>query len=125
MAMRAEQALHGFPDHNPGEEEQERRLRQRRHAFNLAVAVVVLRVSRLARDAHRKVRHHGGHEIKERVRRLREDRERAGGKSDRAFGQRQTRRGRDGSERRLFLHVLHAAPGCAGTTRRQIASLDA
>ena len=77
----AEQAVPGLPDHDAGQEEQQRRFRQRGDALDLAVAVVMLLVGRLAGHAHREIGHDGGGEIEQRMRRLGEHRERAGGEA--------------------------------------------
>ena len=78
VAVAAEQPLRRLPDHHARQHEQQRGLRQRRHALDLAVAVVVLLVGRLAGDAHGEIGHHRGAEIDQRMRGLRQDRERAG-----------------------------------------------
>ncbi len=82
MMSAAEQAVSRFPDHDTGEQEQERRLRQRGDALDLAVAVVVLLVGRLAGHAHREIGHDRRDEIEQRMRGLREHRERPGGEPD-------------------------------------------
>jgi len=48
VLLRADQPLHRFPDHHRGEQEQQRRLGQRGDALDLAVAVLMLGVGRLA-----------------------------------------------------------------------------
>ena len=96
------QALDRFPDHHAGEQEQQRGFRQRRNAFDLAVAVVVFLVGRLAGNAHRDIGHHRGAEIDQRMAGLRQDRQRAGGNADQALGDRQRGRCRDRGECDLF-----------------------
>ena len=89
------QALDRFPDHHAREQEQQRRFRQRRNALDLAVAVMVFLVGRLAGNAHGGIGHHRGAEIDQRMAGFRQNRERAGGKADHALGDRQHGRGRD------------------------------
>ena len=48
MAVSADQSLGRLPDHNAREHEQQPGLHQRRHAFDLAVPVMVLLVGGLA-----------------------------------------------------------------------------
>ena len=79
-ALAAEQALRGLPDHEAGQDEQQPGLDQRGDALDLAVAVMMLLVGRLAGDAHREPGHHGRGEVERRVRGFREQRERAGDK---------------------------------------------
>ncbi len=102
----AEQAVAGLPDHDAGEQEQQRRLRQRGDALDLAVAVVVLLVGRLAGHAHREIGHDGRGEIEQRMRGFREHRQRAGGEPDHAFGDRQSAGREDRGEGDALLDVL-------------------
>ena len=109
----AKESLDRFVNHNAREEEEKRRFRERRDAFELAMSVVVFVVGGLTGDADREVRHHRGGEIDQRMRGLRQDRERAGHHADHALGKRQPAGGRDRSEGNLFLVLLHlesAAP---------------
>ena len=89
VAVAAEQPLCRLPDHHAGQHEQQRGLGERGDAFDLAVAVVVLLVGRLAGDAHREIGHHGRDEVDQRMRGLGQDRERAGHHADHALGERQ------------------------------------
>ena len=105
-----DQSLDRLPDHHAREQEQQRRFGERRDAFDLAVAVMVLVVGRLAGNAHRAIGHHRGAEVDQRMAGLRQDRQRAGGKADHALGDGQRGGRRDRGECDLFFFVLHAAP---------------
>ena len=111
MTLVAEQPLGRLPDHHPRQQEQQSCFGQRRHAFNLAVAVVMLLVGGLAGDAHRKIGHHRGAEIDQRMRGLGQNGERAGECADHAFRQRQTAGRGDRGERDPFFLVLHRSLG--------------
>ena len=80
---------------------------KRRHALDLAVAVVMLLVGRPAGDAHGEIGHDGRAEIDQRMRRLGQNGERAGEHADHALGDRQAAGGQDRSERDSFFLVLH------------------
>ena len=71
------------------------------------MAVVVLLVGGLAGDAHGEIGHDRGAEIDQRMRGLRQDRERAGENADHALGQRQPAGRERSSQRDPFLLVLH------------------
>ena len=103
----AMQTLGRFPDHHAGEQEQQRGFRQRRDRLHLAVAVVMLLVGRLARDAHGGIGHGRRAQIDQRMTGLRQDRQRAGGDADDRLGDGQPGRGRDRGQRDLFFFVLH------------------
>ncbi len=90
MLLIAKQAPGGLPDHHTGQYEQEPGLGQCGYALDLAMAVVMLLIGRLAGDAHGKVGHHRGAKIDQRMRRLRQDGERPGQHADHALRQRQT-----------------------------------
>ena len=60
VAVAAEQPVRRLPDHHAGQHEQQRGLGERGDALDLAVAVVVLLVGRLAGNAHGEIGHHGG-----------------------------------------------------------------
>ena len=111
MTAAAEQPVPRLPDHDAGEQEQQRGLRQRGDALDLAVAVVVLLVGGLAGDAHGEIGHHGGGEVEQRMRRLRQHRERAGGQPDHALGDRQPGGGKNRGERDALLGVLFLLAG--------------
>ena len=49
-----------LPDHHAGQHEQQRGLGERGHALDLAMAVMMLVVGRLAGNAHGEIGHHGG-----------------------------------------------------------------
>ena len=73
-ALVLDQAFDRFPDHDAGQQEQQRRFGQRRDRFDLAVPVVMLFVGRLAGDAHGDIGHHRGAEIDQRMAGFRQDR---------------------------------------------------
>jgi len=64
-----------LPAHHAGENEQQCRLHQRGNALDLAMAIVVLGVGRLARNPHREIGHHGGAEVDQRMGSLGEETE--------------------------------------------------
>ena len=103
----AEEAPDRLVDDDAGEKEQQRGLRQRRDAFELAVPVMMLFVGRFAGNPHGDIGHHGGGEIDQRMRGFRQDRERAGHHADHALGERQSAGGRDRREGDFFLVLLH------------------
>ena len=109
MALIAQQPLGRLPDHDAGQHEQQRRLGQRRHAFDLAVAVMVLLVGGLAGDAHGEIGHHRGAEIDERMRGFGQDGERAGENADHALCQRQAAGRGDRGQRDPFLSGFASA----------------
>ena len=80
---------------------------ERGHALDLAVAILVLGVGRLAGDAHRGIREHRRGEVEKRVSRFRQDRQRAGHDADDRLGRGQRRGGGYRSQRGFFL-VVHA-----------------
>ena len=110
VAVPAEQALQRLPDHDAGEQEQQRSLGQRRHAFDLAVAVVVLLVGGLAGNAHREIGHHRRDQIEQRMGGFRQDCERAGGEADHGLGHGQAPRRRDRGQRHPLFDVRHDVP---------------
>ena len=75
MGLAAEQPLHGFESHAGGEQKQQRGFGQRRHAFDLAVAVLMLGIGRLAGNAHRDIGQYRRGEVQERVTGFRKDRQ--------------------------------------------------
>ena len=77
----------------------------------------MLLVGGLAGDAHGEIGHHGGAEIDQRMRGLRQDRERAGERADHALGHRQAAGGGDRGERDPFLLVLHRSPNLSDRPR--------
>jgi hypothetical protein len=107
MGVAAEQPLRRLPDDDAREQEQERGFRERGNALDLAVPVMVLPVGRLARQAHREIGHHGRGKIEQRMRGLRQNRQRAGRDADDPLGDRQAAGGRDRGERNPFFGVLH------------------
>jgi hypothetical protein len=110
MGAGCEQARDGFPDHPDRKPEQQRGLRQRRDALDLAVTVVMLLVRGLAGDAHGEIGHHRGDEVDQRMRRFGQHRQRARGESDHALGERQPAGRGNRPERDPFL-VVHARTG--------------
>jgi hypothetical protein len=62
LAVAAPEPLRRLPDHHPRQNEQQRRFGQRRHALDLAVAVMVLLVGGLAGDADGEIGHQRGAE---------------------------------------------------------------
>src|SRR6266851_3175180 len=112
MTMAAEQTLTRRPRYDAGKHKQKRRFGERRYVLDLAVAVMVLLVGRLVGDSHREIGHQRGGEIDQRMRRLRQDRERAGREADDPLADRQRRRRRDRTERYpfLFAHGATMAP---------------
>ena len=116
----AEQPVRGLPDHDAGEQEQQRGLGQRGNALDLAVAVVVLLVGGLAGNAHREIGHHGRDKVEQRMRGFRQDRERAGGEADRGFGERQAARCDDRGQRDALLDVLHGGLVAGTRTARRL-----
>ena len=59
MTLAAEQPVRRLENHDGGEHEQERGFGERRDAFDLAVAVLMFGVCRLAGDADREIGDHG------------------------------------------------------------------
>ena len=110
VPVAAEKTLQRFPDHDAREQEQKRCLGERGDAFDLAVAVMVLLVGGLAGHAHREIGHHRCGEVDQRMRRLRQNGERAGGDADGGFCHREARRRGDRGKRDLLLDVLHCVP---------------
>jgi hypothetical protein len=106
VARLAEQPLAGLPDHDAAQQEQQCRLCERRHALDLAVAVMMLLVGRLAGDADREIGHQRRTEIDQRMGCFRQDRERASEQADNALRQRQSAGRKNGSERNPLLVVL-------------------
>ena len=110
------QPLHRFPDHHAREQEQQRRLGERRDALDLAVAVLMLGVGRLAGKPHREIGQHRRGKIDQRMAGLGQDRERAGQKPDHGLRRRQARPRRRSSRARLFPCRSSAASGRDGLT---------
>ena len=78
VRLRADEPLHGFPDHHAREQEQQGGFGKRRHALHLAVAVLVVGVGRLAGNAHGEIGQHRRREVEQGMAGLRQDRQRAG-----------------------------------------------
>ena len=89
------QALDGFPNHNARKQEQQRGFAERGDAFEFSMSVLMLRVGRLAGDAHGGIGHDRRAEIDQRVAGFRQNRQRAGKKADQALGDRQCGGGRN------------------------------
>jgi hypothetical protein len=105
MSLPAEQPLHGFESHAGGEQKQQSGFGKRRHAFDLAVAVLMLGVGRLAGDAHCRIGQHRRSKVQERVTGFGQDRQRAGENADHCLGDGQRRGGGNRSQRGFFLIV--------------------
>ncbi len=112
VAVAGEQAVPRLPQNDGGEEEQERGLDQRRHALDLAMTVMVLLVGRLVGNADGKIGHGGRREIEQRMRRFREDRERAGRDPDDRLADGERRRRADRTERDTLLFATVIFAGC-------------
>ncbi len=112
VALAGEQAVPRLPQNDGGEEEQEGGLDERRHALDFAVTVMVFLVGRLVRNADGKIGHGGRHEIEHRMRRFREDRERAGREPDDRLADGERRRRTDRAERDTLLFAAVIFAGC-------------
>ena len=109
MRLRADQPLRRLEDHHGREQEQQRRLGKRGDDFDLAVAVLMLGVGRLAGNAHGKIGEQRRREVDQGMAGFGQDRKRAGEEPNDALRRRQPGRGGDRSERDLFLGV-HLRP---------------
>lgn len=109
MRLRADQPLHGLPDHHAGEREQQCRFGKRGDALDLAVAKLMLGIGRLAGNAYSKISEQRCREIDQGMAGFRENRQRPGQEPDHGLRRRQPRRRDDRSERGLFLGV-HLRP---------------
>ena len=98
------------------EQEQQRGFGKRGDAFDLAVAVLMFGVGRLAGNAHGEIGQHRRREVDQRMAGLGQDGERAGEQADDGLCHGQPRRGGNRAERGLFL-VVHLRP-LAGTGYR-------
>ena len=96
-------------DHHRREQKQQRRLGERGDALDLAMAVLVLGVGRLAGNAHGEIGQQRRRKIDQRMAGFRQDGERAGEKADDGLRRRQPSRRGDRSERGFFL-VVHLRP---------------
>ena len=113
VRLRADQPPRRLPDHDDREQEQQRRFGKRGDALDLAVAVLVFLVGRLAGEPHREIGQDRRREVDQRMAGLGQDRQRAGQESDGSLRRRKPCRGGDRSERDPFLDV-HRRP-LAGT----------
>jgi len=109
MRLHADQPLQRLPNHDRRQQEQQAGLGQGSDAFDLAVAVLMLGVGRLAGNAYGEIGEYGRRQVNERVAGLRQNRQRAGEQPDHRLGCGQPRRGGDRPERSFFL-LVHPPP---------------
>ena len=103
-----EQALKRFPDDVERGEEQQTGLDKRGKAFHLVVAVRVLCVGGLFRDANRKVRDDRGDQVQNRVQRFGENAQAARHRRQENFQKHEQHRRADRSERRQAFFTIRA-----------------
>ena len=86
MGLRADEPLRSFPDHDGGEQEQERRFGQRGNALDLAVPVLMLPVGGFSGKPDREIGQHRCGQVDKRMTGLREDSERTRQQADGSLG---------------------------------------
>ena len=103
--MIADQPLRGLKDDNRSEDEKNAGFSERADALDLAMAVLVLGIGRLAGDAHGKIGQNGRGEVDERMARFRKDSERPGEEPNDCLGDGEAGRGGNRTRRDPFLLI--------------------